>query len=53
MDNQCCWDVGSLDTSQSVSEVFPKARNCFCLWYIIQRVQDKLGELEGFESINR
>ncbi|PPD99580.1 hypothetical protein GOBAR_DD03405 [Gossypium barbadense] len=37
----------------AVSEVFPKARHCFCLWYIMQRVPEKLGGLRGFEEIKR
>ncbi|MBA0810662.1 hypothetical protein Gohar_002632 [Gossypium harknessii] len=37
----------------AASEVFPKARHCFCLWYIMQRVPEKLGGLRGFEEIKR
>ncbi|KAE8735210.1 hypothetical protein F3Y22_tig00000340pilonHSYRG00052 [Hibiscus syriacus] len=37
----------------AVYEVFPKARHYFCLWYIMQRVPEKLGGLRGFEEIRR
>ncbi|KAK6927544.1 Zinc finger, SWIM-type [Dillenia turbinata] len=37
----------------AVSEVFPGARHCFCLWYIIQRVPEKLGGLQGYEAIKK
>ncbi|XWS17831.1 hypothetical protein CRYUN_Cryun33cG0102000 [Craigia yunnanensis] len=37
----------------AVSEVFPKARHCFCLWYIMHRIPEKLGGLKGFEEIKR
>lgn len=35
----------------AVSEVFPQARHCYCLSYIMQRVLEKLGGLKGYESI--
>lgn len=35
----------------AVSVVFPEARHCYCLWYIMQRVPEKLGGLNGFEVI--
>ncbi|KAL5853202.1 hypothetical protein ACOSQ3_008320 [Xanthoceras sorbifolium] len=35
----------------AVSEVFPKARHCYCMWYIMQRVPEKLGGLKGYETI--
>lgn len=37
----------------AISEVFPGARHCYCLWYIMQRVPEKLGGLKGFETIKR
>ncbi|GLT25331.1 hypothetical protein SLA2020_232840 [Shorea laevis] len=37
----------------AVSEVFPEACHCYSLWYIIQRVPEKLGGLKGFEAIKR
>ncbi|KAJ4707864.1 FAR1-related sequence [Melia azedarach] len=37
----------------AVSEVFPKARHCYCMWYIMQRVPEKLGGLKGYEAIKR
>ncbi|XP_052209831.1 protein FAR1-RELATED SEQUENCE 6-like [Diospyros lotus] len=37
----------------AVSMVFPGARHCYCLWYIMQRVPEKLGGLKGFEAIKR
>ncbi|XP_009801241.1 protein FAR1-RELATED SEQUENCE 6 isoform X1 [Nicotiana tabacum] len=35
----------------AVSKVFPQARHCYCLSYIMQRVPEKLGGLDGYESI--
>ncbi|XP_060216128.1 protein FAR1-RELATED SEQUENCE 6-like [Lycium barbarum] len=35
----------------AVSKVFPQARHCYCLSYIIQRVPEKLGGLKGYESM--
>ncbi|KAJ0030158.1 hypothetical protein Pint_12430 [Pistacia integerrima] len=35
----------------AVSEVFPKARHCYCMLYIMQRVPEKLGGLKGYEAI--
>lgn len=35
----------------AVSVVFPEARHCYCLWYIMQRVPEKLGGLNGYEAI--
>ena len=35
----------------AVSEVFPGARHCYCLWYIMQRVPEKMGGLKGYETI--
>ncbi|XP_021886975.1 protein FAR1-RELATED SEQUENCE 6-like [Carica papaya] len=35
----------------AVSEVFPKAQHCYCVWYIMQRVPEKLGGLKGYEAI--
>ncbi|KAK4375226.1 hypothetical protein RND71_005903 [Anisodus tanguticus] len=35
----------------AVSKVFPQARHCYCLSYIMQRVPEKLGGLKGYESI--
>ncbi|KAL0356446.1 UNVERIFIED_CONTAM: protein FAR1-RELATED SEQUENCE 6 [Sesamum radiatum] len=37
----------------AVSEVFPQARHCYCLSYIMHRVPEKLGGLAGFETIKR
>lgn len=37
----------------AVSEVFPKAHHCYCVWYIMQRVPEKLGGLKGYEAIKR
>ncbi|XP_057957628.1 protein FAR1-RELATED SEQUENCE 6-like isoform X2 [Malania oleifera] len=37
----------------AVSEVFPGACHCYCLWYIMQRVPEKLGGLNGYEEIKR
>lgn len=37
----------------AVSEVFKGARHCYCMWYIMQRVPEKLGGLKGYESIRR
>ncbi|KAJ9702601.1 hypothetical protein PVL29_004375 [Vitis rotundifolia] len=37
----------------AISEVFPEARHCYCLWYIMQRVPEKLGGLKGYETIKR
>ncbi|KAF5456751.1 hypothetical protein F2P56_026197 [Juglans regia] len=37
----------------AVSEVFPNAHHCYCMWYIMQRVPEKLGGLKGFEAIKR
>ncbi|KAK4394947.1 protein FAR1-RELATED SEQUENCE 6 [Sesamum angolense] len=37
----------------AVSEVFPQARHCYCLSYIMHRVPEKLGGLTGFETIKR
>ncbi|PIN09368.1 hypothetical protein CDL12_18046 [Handroanthus impetiginosus] len=37
----------------AVSEVFPQARHCYCLSYIMHRVPEKLGGLDGFEAIKR
>lgn len=37
----------------AVSEVFPQARHCYCLPYIMLRVPEKLGGLSGFEVIKR
>lgn len=37
----------------AISEVFPKARVCYCLSYIMQRLPEKLGGLKGFEAIKR
>ncbi|KAL8457247.1 hypothetical protein ACS0TY_035189 [Phlomoides rotata] len=37
----------------AVSEVFPLARHCYCLSYIMHRVPEKLGGLNGFEAIKR
>jgi zinc finger SWIM domain-containing protein 3 len=37
----------------AVSEVFPNARHCYCMWYIMQRVPEKLGGLKGYETIKR
>lgn len=35
----------------AVSEVFPTSQHCYCMWYIMQRVPEKLGGLKGYESI--
>ncbi|XP_022141726.1 protein FAR1-RELATED SEQUENCE 6-like isoform X4 [Momordica charantia] len=35
----------------AVSEVFPKACHCYSMWYIMQRVPEKLGGLKGYEMI--
>lgn len=35
----------------AVSEVFPKACHCYSMWYIMQRLPEKLGGLEGYEMI--
>lgn len=37
----------------AVSEVFPNAHHCYCSWYIMQRVPEKLGGLKGYEAIKR
>lgn len=37
----------------AVSMVFPQSRHCFCLWYIMQRVPEKLGGLKGYEAIRK
>ncbi|KDP33573.1 hypothetical protein JCGZ_07144 [Jatropha curcas] len=37
----------------AVAEVFPEARHCYCLLYIMQRVPERLGGLTGFEAIKR
>lgn len=37
----------------AVSEVFTNARHCYCMWYIMQRVPEKLGGLKGYETIKR
>lgn len=37
----------------AVSEVFPQARHCYCLSYIMLRVPEKLGGLNGFEVMKR
>lgn len=37
----------------AVSEVFQNARHCYCPWYIMQRVPEKLGGLKGYEAIKR
>ncbi|XP_015572590.1 protein FAR1-RELATED SEQUENCE 6-like isoform X2 [Ricinus communis] len=37
----------------AVSEVFPEARHCYCLWYIMQKVPERLGGLKGFEAIKQ
>ncbi|CAN6681684.1 unnamed protein product [Malus baccata var. baccata] len=37
----------------AVSEVIPNARHCYCLWYIMQRVPEKLGGLRGYDEIKR
>lgn len=35
----------------AVCEVFPKACHCYGMWYIMQRVPEKLGGLKGYEAI--
>lgn len=37
----------------AISEVIPNARHCYCLWYIMQRVPEKLGGLKGYEAMKR
>lgn len=37
----------------AVCEVFPKACHCYGMWYIMQRVPEKLGGLKGYEAIKR
>lgn len=37
----------------AVSKVFPQACHCYCLPYIMLRVPEKLGGLDGFEVIKR
>lgn len=37
----------------AVSEVFPRARHCYCQSYIMQRVPEKLGGLKGYEAIRK
>lgn len=37
----------------AVREVFPKACHCCGIWYIMQRVPEKLGGLKGYEAIKR
>lgn len=37
----------------AVSEVFPRACHCYCLSYIMLRVPEKLGGLNGFEVIKK
>lgn len=35
----------------AVSTVFPNTSRCYCFWYIMQRIPEKLGGLKGFEFI--
>jgi len=37
----------------AVTQVFPNARHCYSLQYIMQRVPEKLGGLQGYEAIRR
>ncbi|GAB4829147.1 hypothetical protein Ancab_040629 [Ancistrocladus abbreviatus] len=37
----------------AVSEVFPRAHHCYSLWYIMQRVPERLGGLNGYAAINK
>lgn len=37
----------------AVSEVFPQARVCYCLSYIMHRVPEKMGGLNGYEAIKK
>lgn len=37
----------------AVAQVFPHARHCFSLQYIMQRVPEKLGGLQGYGAIRR
>ena len=37
----------------AVCEVFPNAHHCYCMWYIMQRVPERLGGLKGYEAIKR
>lgn len=37
----------------AVAQVFPHARHCYSLQYIMQRVPEKLGGLKGYETIKR
>ncbi|XP_027348287.1 protein FAR1-RELATED SEQUENCE 6-like [Abrus precatorius] len=37
----------------AVAQVFPCARHCYSLHYIMQRVPEKLGGLQGYEAIRR
>ncbi|KAG6404250.1 hypothetical protein SASPL_136495 [Salvia splendens] len=41
------------DSLAAFSEVFPQACHCYCLSYIMLRVPEKLGGLNGFEVIKR
>ncbi|XP_038699930.1 protein FAR1-RELATED SEQUENCE 6-like isoform X2 [Tripterygium wilfordii] len=43
----------SYPLQNAVSEVFPKARHCYCAWYIMQRVPERLGGLKGYEAIKQ
>ncbi|KAL3824983.1 hypothetical protein ACJIZ3_021012 [Penstemon smallii] len=37
----------------AVSKVFPQAHHCYCLSYVMHRVPEKLGGLNGFDAIKR
>ncbi|KAI9075792.1 hypothetical protein K1719_042278 [Acacia pycnantha] len=44
----CYWAVAFL-----VAQVFPHARHCYSLQYIMHRVPEKLGGLKGYETIRK
>ncbi|XP_028063074.1 protein FAR1-RELATED SEQUENCE 6-like [Camellia sinensis] len=35
----------------ALSDVFPRASQCLCLWHIMKKVPEKLGGLNGYEAI--
>lgn len=37
----------------AIYEVFPGAHHCYCMWYIMQRVPERLGGRKGYEEIRK
>lgn len=37
----------------AVSEVFPESRHRFCLWHILKKMPEKLGNLDQYKSIKK